>query len=212
MSTFNDDVLSLATKFFTGDTSLFDKESENFKNLFLAMASDNNSSSLRESVTLHYLKFDQFQQKHGADGKDPVTGKLKEVKPRYVSAGNKFSGALGSFNDITMDLIDKKLDLDVICSLFVGNRLVFIFEFPLTEIEDKLRLRVTNAKLGKRVVGDFSHTDVDIEKITVQYVDFDLIEKTDCIVKPLLLKLKYKMGLIDASKLPKQTKLNKKSK
>jgi len=78
--------LKLATKFFTGDTTDFDQKDDDFKNLFRAYASDSNSSSIREAVTLDFLGYEQYSAKHGADGFDPVNQCQKEVNPLPESA------------------------------------------------------------------------------------------------------------------------------
>lgn len=166
--------LDMFTDFFLGNTAELDKKDDDFKNLFLAFASDNNSSTIRESVTLHYLGYEQFTAKHGADGIDNKTGRLKEVKPRYLSEGTKLSKS-GNFNDMTMELLEKKKDYDIICSLFYETKLVYIVEFPMSAIYDKLKEPITNAKVGKRVVCHFGYKDYSDADVKVHYLNEDLL-------------------------------------
>ena len=166
--------LELFTNFFLGNTEELDKKDDDFKNLFLTFASDNNSSTIRELVTLYYLGYDSFSQKHGADGIDKSTGRLKEVKPRYLSTGSKLSGS-GNFNDMTLELLEKKKDFDIICSLFYETKLVYIIEFPLSEIYEKLKEPIVNAKLGKRVVCHFGYNDYKNADLKIHYLNEELI-------------------------------------
>ena len=83
--------LEFATQYFLGKTKAFDAESNICKSFFLNHASDNNSSTIRELVTLHYLGYQSFTEKHGPDGIDTKTGRLKEVKPRYLKEGQKLN-------------------------------------------------------------------------------------------------------------------------
>ena len=55
--------IDIATNFFLGDSSLLSKKDDAYKNLFMSYASDNNASSIRELVTLHYLGYDLYTKK-----------------------------------------------------------------------------------------------------------------------------------------------------
>lgn len=166
--------LELFTQFFLGNTKNVDKMPPMFKNLFLAYASDNNSSTIREAVTLHYLGYEQYTAKHGADGIDNKTGRLKEVKPRYLVEGTKLSNS-GNFNDMTLELLEKKKDFDIICSLFCGTKLVYIVEFPMDAIYERLKEPIVNAKVGKRVVCHFGYKDYSNSNLIVHYLNEDLL-------------------------------------
>jgi hypothetical protein len=180
--------LNLATQFFLGNTEMLDKKDEDFKNWFITYASDNNSSTVREAVTLHYLGYESYEAKHGADGFDPNTGRQKEVKPKFVTEGNKVSSS-GNFNDMTMELLEKKKDLDVICSLFSGNRLIYIVEFPISVINEKLKQPIINAKIGRRVVCPFNYMNYDSDELIVHYLDVDTMKSHNCLPKNHMMML-----------------------
>jgi hypothetical protein len=199
--------LKLATKFFTGDTADFDQKDDDFKNLFRAYASDINSSSIREAVTLDFLGYEQYSAKHGADGFDPTNQRQKEVKPRFFNDGIK-SSIGGNFNDMTLELLEKKKHLDIICSTFIGDRLIIIVEFPFSVIESKIKQPIIDAKQGKRVVCGFSNTSFqDSPEMIIHYYDKETINKNQCF-SPKTRKLfegKY------ATQLFEQKELNTKS-
>ncbi len=175
--------LKLATQFFLGNTKEFDKKDDDYKNLFRAYASDSNSSSIREAVTLDFLGYEQYSAKHGADGFDPKTNKQKEVKPRFFPAGKKASIG-GNFNDMTPELLHKKNGLDVICSVFVEDRLILVVEFPIRAIHDQLEKTILKAKVGKRVVCGFSNTSFqDHEEMIIHHYDSEYINKNQCLSK-----------------------------
>lgn len=152
-----------------GRVALNDKD-EDFINLFLSYFSDKNSSSLREAVTLMYCKYIRNHDKHGADGYDPLTERIKEVKPSYLAEGKKL-GSSGNFNDMTMDLLEKKKDYDIIDSVFHCGRLAYIVEFPLIDIYDVLSKPILNAKIGKRVVCHFKYSDYANSNLKIHYYD-----------------------------------------
>ena len=167
--------LKLVTNFFMGSDREFNKKDDDYKNLFLSYATDNNSSTLRELSTMHYLGYKSFTEKQGPDGIDEKTGRLKEVKPKTIY-DNKKAGGSGNFNDMTIELLDKKKDLDVICSLFKDSKFVYIVEFPLSLIYKKMKDRIKKAKKGKRVVCSFSYKDYESNELIVHYINQDLLE------------------------------------
>lgn len=174
--------IEIAAQYVLGNTELYDAKDDDYKNLFKVYLCDNNSSSLRESITLHLLGYQQFESKHGADGIDTKTGKLKEVKPRMLSVGQKMSNS-GNFNDMTLELLNKKLDYDIVCSLFYADRLVYIVEFPMSSIYEHLKEPILKAKLGKRVVCHFSHTKYDNNDLVVHYFNAELARSTKSLSK-----------------------------
>lgn len=172
--------LNLAVDFFMGKEESLDAMGDDFKNLFLTYATDNNSSSLRELATIEYLGYTSFNQKLGADGIDEKTGRLKEVKPKMLTVKKpKLSGPSGNFNDMTFELLEKKKDFDVICSLFTKeSKFVYIVEFPLTNIYEKLQKPFINAKLGRRVVCPFSFFDYNTDDLIVHYMNDKLLDSS----------------------------------
>lgn len=179
--------IDIATNFFLGDSSLLSKKDDAYKNLFMSYASDNNASSIRELVTLYYLGYDLYTKKHGADGVDKLTGRLKEVKPRFVKEG-KVSGT-GNFNDLTLDLLEKKKDYDIICSLFTPTKVIYIVEFPLELIMEKLRQSVINAKPGQRVQCHWTWSSYDSDDLIIHYFDRKAAKDSGCLSKPHYLML-----------------------
>ena len=174
--------LELATQYFLGDKTLLNTKDEYYKNLFLSYVSDNNSSTMRELVTMHYLKYKSYDQKHGADGYDPKTGKNKEVKPRFIQYGKL--GNSGNFNDMTIDLLAKKKDFDVVCSLFSQDRLIYIVEFPIMEIYAQLQKPILSASIGRRVVCHFSYSHYDCHNLIVHYFDAESAIRHKCLSAP----------------------------
>ena len=178
----NSEDIDLATQYFLGNTEPLLKESERFSRLFLTYITDNNSSTLRELVTLNLLGYKSYDEKHGADGIDINTNRIKEVKPKFLRLGQKL-GSSGNFNDMTLSLLEKKKDFDIICSLFSYDRLIYLIEFPLSVIYDKLRKPIDNAVKGKRVVCHFTFKDYDNDLLKVYYFDKELAEERKCLSK-----------------------------
>jgi hypothetical protein len=168
--------LKLATQYALGKDKQFNTKDEDYKNLFLSYVTDNNSSTIREAVTLNHLGYKQYQDKHGADGIDEARGILVEVKPKGLKAFTKNGkaqkhGGGGNFNDMTMELLESKMGFNVVCSGFLEGRLVYSVEFPIHLIREQLEKRIRTAKIGKRVVCSFSHTHYDSDLLTVHYFD-----------------------------------------
>jgi hypothetical protein len=179
----NESNISLAANVAIGNYEPFYKKDTDFQNLFLCYLQDKNSSSLRELVTLHLLNYHSYTNKHGADGIDTLTLREKEVKP-IQSNGVKPIGNSGCFNDLTIDLLERKINYDVVCSLFYNCRLVYLVEFPLLVIYDKLKAPILNAKAGKRVVCQFNYRSYDCDLLNVYYFDCELSKKYNCLSKP----------------------------
>ena len=150
-----------------GRDSLKDKD-EDYINLFLSYFSDKNSSSLREAVTLMYCGYIKIESKHGADRYDPSNSKMKEVKPSYIGERKKLRSS-GNFNDMTLDLLEKKKSYDIIDSVFHCGRLAYIVEFPLIDIYETLSKPILNAKIGKRVVCRFGYKDYMHSDLKIHY-------------------------------------------
>lgn len=189
------DNITLAAEFFTGDLTKFNSKDDDYKNLFLAYASDVNSSSIRESVTLHLLGYEENSAKHGYDGIDKITGRLKEVKPRSIKSGNKV-GNSGNFNDMTLDLLAQKSEYDVVCSLFTETKLIYIVEFPFKAIHEQIKKPIDNAKPGKRVVCHFSYTNYDCDDLIVHYFDPVAAKEADCLSKNHFTLLEQRLNKI----------------
>jgi hypothetical protein len=190
---FSDKTLRIMTDYCLGNKNILDNESELCKEIFHNFMSDNNSSSVREAVTLYHLGYESYDSKHGADGVDPESRREKEVKPRYFANGEKAQLA-GNFNDMTIELLEKKRNLDIVCSSFIGNNLIFIVEFPMSVIFEHLKGPILRAKAGKRVVCFFSHTAIqNSDELKVHYYNEVLVNKTNCLTKAVkkLLEKRY---------------------
>jgi hypothetical protein len=179
----NESNIKLAAHVAVGDLSQLHKKDPDFQNLFMSYAQDKNSSTLRERVSLSILGYESFTAKHGADGYDQVTNRLKEVKP-IQSNGIKPIGNTGGFNDLTIELLEKKKDYDIVCSLFCNFRLIYLVEFPMSVIYEHLKSPILVAKAGKRVVCKFSHTNYDNDLLKVHYFDSVNSKKYKCLSAP----------------------------
>jgi hypothetical protein len=133
------------------------------------------------------LGYQPYQEKHGADGVDTKTGRQKEVKPKFLHAGKL--GNSGNFNDMTLELLEKKKDYDIVNSLFYQSHLVYIVEFSMSVIIEKLKKPITNAKLGKRVVCHFNYKDYNSDELRIHYYNKNVAYATNCLSKPHLIML-----------------------
>lgn len=168
--------IDLATEFFLGNTTIFDGLDDNYKNMFMAYATDNNSSTLREYATMNFLNYVSYFKKHGADGYNPITNVQIELKPKYIHSNQKVSSS-GNFNDMTMLLLEQKKDYNIVCSAFCDKSFVYIVEFPINIIYDHLKKPIENAKLGRRVVCHFGYKQYDNNDLIVHYLNEDIIDK-----------------------------------
>jgi hypothetical protein len=180
MKTISKTNIDIATEYYTGNTRKFDKKDKDYQNLLLSAISDDNSSTLREQIVLNFLGYDGDEGKHGRDGS--CQGKDKEVKPIFVKAGHKV-GNSGNFNDMTLDLLKKKENFDVICAVFTENKLISLVEFPFSSIYNRIKTTIGNAKIGKRVVCPFSYKDYDSDSLKVHYFDARAARELNCFSK-----------------------------
>jgi len=181
--------LKLATGYALGNDTLFSSKDADFQNLFISYVTDNNSSTIRELVTMYYLKYKSYSNKHGADGIDEARNIEIEVKPKNFNQFDKKGipakyGGGGNFNDMTIDLLASKLNYNIVCSGFRQGRFVYVVEFPMMLIKSQLEKRILTVKLGKRVVCDFNHTHYNSDLLKVHYLNGDLAK--DCLTKPHL--------------------------
>lgn len=185
--------IDLAIQYALGNDTAFNDLDEGYQNLFLAILGDSNSSMLREAMVLQYLNYISHPEKHGMDGYCPVTGKQKEVKPKFIVEGQKIGATSGNFNDMTNELLDKKDGCDVVCAAFYEGRFLYIIEIPYEVIKPKLKTRVDNAKVGKRVVCEFGYKNYDHDDLKIRYLNQELIEQTNSLSKPHfdMLKSRY---------------------
>jgi hypothetical protein len=194
MKTFlSNENIDLAIQYALGNDRVFESLDPGYRNLFLAILGDSNSSMLREAMVLRMLNYVSYPEKHGMDGYCPITNKQKEVKPKFIVEKQKIGATSGNFNDMTTELLDKKDGCDVICAGFYEGRFLYIIEIPYEVIKPKLRTRVDNAKIGKRVVCEFGYKNYDHDSLQVKYLNEALITKTNSLSKPHfdMLKKRY---------------------
>jgi hypothetical protein len=160
-----DDIVDCTVNYLIGDRSTFNKESSLFQNLFVAYLTDKNSSTLREAATLKICNVFKIDKKHGADGKNPVTGNYVEVKPEYAHLNNgkqtKLCGG-GTFNDIHFEKVKGCKGWELVVSGFAEDKLIFVFRFPFDFLAPTLNSFIerkieSNKKKGKdQTQGRFS--------------------------------------------------------
>ncbi len=189
----SDENIDLAIQYALGSEAAFINLDPGYQNLFLAILGDSNLSMLREAMVLRYLNYISYPEKHGMDGYCPATGKQKEVKPKFIVEGQKIGATSGNFNDMTNELLDKKDGCDVICAGFHEGRFLYIVEIPYEVIKPKLKTRVDNAKLGKRVVCEFGYKNYNDDRLVIQYLNESLIADTKSLSGPHfeMLKKRY---------------------
>jgi desulfoferrodoxin (superoxide reductase-like protein) len=149
--------------------------------LFQMYMSDSNSSTLRETITVLVAGYDPVAGKHGRDAIDPVTGKAKEVKPKSYT-GTPTNGS-GCFNDYTRDRFEKDMKdgLDILHSLFVGDRLAYVVEFSIMAVQEKLdkHIRVNCEEKQQKYVrtAAWGYSDwIQHPTTKTHYIDWQLID------------------------------------
>jgi hypothetical protein len=173
--------LRIAHAYYTGNTHEFDCKDADYQNLLHVYATDNNSSSIREAATLYHLGYTQLHDKHGADGYNEQTGRYIEVKPKLVKQDQRL-GNCGNFNDMTHELLQKKMDMDVVVSLFSPSRMLLVAQFPFSTIYSVLLAPIQNAKLGRRVVCNFNLSHFLYNSDTrIHWCDLDELNKLQCL-------------------------------
>jgi hypothetical protein len=181
--------INLAVQYGLGNDAEFDKLGDGYKNIFLSILGDINSSMLRERAVLQFLNYENYDSKNGMDGYCPITNKQKEVKPCFITEGKKITYS-GKFNDMTSNLLNKKDGCDIICAGFYEGRFLYIVEFPYELIKPILQQKVDNAVVGRRVQADFGWNTYDDDSLKIWYFNEKLINDTNSLSKPHLEMLK----------------------
>jgi hypothetical protein len=189
----SDENIDLAIQYSLGNDSVFENLNAGYRNLFLSILSDSNSSMLRERMILKFLGYQSYEDKHGMDGYCPITGKQKEVKPCFIVEGQRV-GSSGKFNDSTTELLNKKDGCDVICAAFHEGKFLYIVEFPFELIKPILQKKVDDAVIGRRIQSDFSWKHYDSDELKIWYFNESLINNTNSLSKPhfSMLKRRFK--------------------
>lgn len=156
---------------------------------------DPNSSQLREAITAKVAGCISIPGKKGRDALDEKTGREKEIKPKNYTG--KATNGGGCFNDYTRARLekDKQYGLEIIHSLFVDGRVVYVLEFDFDAIAEKLERQIIEKceVHGNDYVRTASwyYTDwINHPSLKIHYIDFDLIDSTKCVNKNLNAGLK----------------------
>ena len=153
-----------------------------------SVANDGNSSLFREDITNIVSGREPSVGKHGYDHDTlPI-----EIKPKNFSGKSKLNGG-GQFNDFTWKRHGKYLKDEVIMSIsgFDHGRLVFIVEFPYSELASKIKEQLTrllpNGDEVNRYVrsASFSYLDWKDTNFKVVYKSPNFESHKGCMVKGL---------------------------
>lgn len=159
-------------------TFLIDKSKDNLISITLDLLTmyfnDKNSSTLREAVTVWVSGYKHSERKIGFNGfKQNSIGKklFVEAKPKNIDIfefkkwkeGKRKKPSVlnggGNFSDYTWDRFekDKKENINMLVSGFVGGKLIFIFEFPFTtkEFTEKINTQLKKRFPSGDVVGQY---------------------------------------------------------
>jgi hypothetical protein len=180
--------ISLAYELVTGKDKEFVKRDSDYQNLMLSYLNDDNSSSLREAITCYVCGYVWNTKKHGVDAIDYKTKKPIECKPKIhkKTEKSKYCTGGGCFNDMTLKRVEKYLELNVqmLCSIFSNNRLIYVVEFPFSEISQIIKDKMVNRKEESRSSPSFSYTNyMHLDNLKVHYFDLKSINKYECLSK-----------------------------
>lgn len=162
--------------------------------LLTAYINDNNSSSLREFITVSIAGYNHNPNKLGYNGYKQSTSigakpVACEAKPKNIKTQGyelkkskaKLDGG-GGFNDYTIDRLrkDVKENPNILSSGFVDGQLLYILEFPFRAIAGRLGVRLPKKRIKGtylRTAGfNFSHYK-RAKNLKVIYVDKQAIGK-----------------------------------
>jgi hypothetical protein len=180
----NDKNVKFAYNIVIGKTEEFDKKDEDYKNLMLSYLNDDNSSSLREAITCYVCGYAWNTRKHGEDAINPITNQLIECKPKLHK--DKYCDGGGMFNDMTIQRVEKYLknDMQIVCSIFSHNRLIYVIEFAFADIAEHIKNRIKNRKENSRSSPSFSYTHyMNLSNLKIHYVDLKSINNFRCLSK-----------------------------
>jgi len=149
--------------------------------LFLMYMEDVNSSSLREIITILVAGYDPIPGKLGRDAIDRLTGASKEAKPKSYT-GTSTNGS-GCFNDYTRERYNKDIqeNLDIVHSLFIGDRLAYVIEFNIlaikSQLDKKIQIHCEQNKQRYVRTASWSYLDwVHHPSVKFHYIDWKLID------------------------------------
>lgn len=153
---------------------------------------DVNSSTVREYVTTIIAGYEPLPGKLGRDAIDPVSNKEKECKPKNWSNKKKPSNGSGCFNDYTRKRFNKdiKENLDIVSSFFIDGECVYVLEYNISAIADKLDVQIKKKceDQGNSYVRSAAWTYssfINHDSLKFHYLNKSLIEKNPkCMCKP----------------------------
>jgi hypothetical protein len=180
----SDKNVELAYNIVIGKTEEFNKRDDDYKNLMLSYLNDVNSSSLREAITCYVCGYTWNTEKHGEDGINPITNQRIECKPKLHLTKHCNGG--GVFNDMTIQRIEQHLkdDIQIVCSIFSHNRLIYVVEFPFADIAEHIKYRINERKKDSRSSPSFSYTSyMGLSNLKIHYVDLESINNFKCLSK-----------------------------
>ena len=157
--------------------------------LLQEMANDKNSSKFREDVTKLMLGLRPSEGKLGYDDDfEPI-----EVKPQNYSGGDRKLNGQGKFTDFTWKRHAKYMEDNVrmLVSGFTGGKLLFIVEFPYTNLEGvvlrELKRLLPQGDMPNRYVRAlvFNHKHWRELPHVVHFVSRDIAEHKGAMVKDL---------------------------
>jgi hypothetical protein len=205
------DTLNLLMDYSLGKITLeeikkYEPYGKQFVDLIMFTFLDKNSGALRERITCEISGCHPLPGKHGLDAVDKKTNIQKEIKPKVQTYGKTINGG-GNFNDMTCDGVEKwnKLNYGVITSGFsYDGHLLYVLEFPFSQLYNKFKKIVNNPVLGRRVTGPFSYLDyIDCDSLIVHYIDIDNLTKYNSVSKKFFNKLDKLKREIDGTNLTK---------
>lgn len=160
-----------------------------------SIANDSNSSMYREDITNIMSNREPSKGKHGYDhDSEPI-----EIKPKNFTGGKKLDGG-GQFNDFTWRRHNKHIDDNVLMSVsgFHYGKLIFIVEFPYSELTERLESQLSRLLPNGDVTNiyvrscNFSYLNWKDSDFNLVWISENLDDYKDSMVKGLYNTLKSK--------------------
>lgn len=155
---------------------LKDKLQPEFNELIELYLNDKNSSTLRQYLTANVCGYKNSFKKLGYDAIDEQ-GNHKEIKPtnKHLGCKKRYNGKFG-VSDYTIERYNKDIiaNVHVLQSFFVDGRLMYIIEFPLIDIDKRMKFLIDKhlTKKSQKFIrsAEFSFKDLKQENIIIKYV------------------------------------------
>ncbi len=158
---------------------------------------DVNSSTVREHMTTILAGYEPLPGKLGRDAIDLDSNKEKECKPKSWTNKKKATNGSACFNDYTRKRFNKdiKENLDIVSSFFIDGECVYVLEYNISAIADKLDEQIKKKCEDQgndyvRSAGWTYSSFINHDSLKVHYIDKNLIEENPkCMCKPFKNKL-----------------------